>query len=163
MKSTDAESPDHSSTLHEVARAAVLPASFSALERTHSNPVGFVSALAHEIRNPLCNITLALELLNLTQLDEEQRQYAGVIMRGYARIKDLVSRLLTLDLAKEVNYEIYSLHDLLEDVLLVVKDRMQLKNITVTRDYAAKEQMVFMDPEKVKIAVANIVINAIEA
>jgi signal transduction histidine kinase len=163
MKSIAIGNRKYVSTLHPITRAAILSASFSALERTRHNPVGFVSALAHEIRNPLCNINLAVELLNLMQLDEEQRLYIEIIIRGSGRIKDLVSRLLTLDLAKEVNYEVYSLHHLLEEVLVMVKDRMLLKNISVSRGYAATEERVFMDPEKVKIAVTNIVINAIEA
>jgi len=125
--------------------------------------MGFVSALVHEIRNPLCNINLALEMLDLMKLDEEQRQYLGIIMRGSGRIKDLVSSLLTLDLAKEVNYEVYSLHHLLEEVLFMARDRILLKNISVTREYSATEHRVFLDAEKVKIAITNIVINAIDA
>jgi signal transduction histidine kinase len=144
-------------------RSAILSASFSALERTRSNPAGFVSALAHEIRNPLGNINLALELLNLTELDEEHRQYLEVIERGSGRIKDLVSRLLTLDLAEEVNYEVYSLHQLLEEVLVAARDRIVLKNISVTKEYTATEHRVFLDPERVKIALTNIVINAVDA
>jgi signal transduction histidine kinase len=163
MKPSAASHLTHNSPLRPTARATILSASFSALERSRIDPAGFISALAHEIRNPLCNINLALELLNLMQLDEEQRQYISIIMRGSGRIKDLVSRLLTVDLAKEINYEVYSLHYLLEEVLAIVRDRLSLKNISVTRDYAATEQRVYMDSEKVKIAITNIVINAIEA
>jgi signal transduction histidine kinase len=144
-------------------RSAYLSASFSALERTRNNPAQFVSALAHEIRNPLGNINLALELLDTIGLDEEQRQYLGVIERGAGRIKDLVSRLLTLDLAKEVNYEVYSLHQLLEEVVVAARDRIVMKNISVTREYTATDHRVFLDPERVKIALTNIVINAIDA
>ena len=163
MKQPTSNRRNYDSTRPPMARAAILSASFSALQRSRSNPAGFVSALAHEIRNPLCNINLALELLNLMQLDEEQRQYVDIIMRGSGRIKDLVSRLLTVDLAKEVYFEVYSLHHLLEEVLTIVQDRLVLKNISVSRDYAALEQRVYIDPEKVKIAITNIVINAIEA
>lgn len=163
MKSTAIINRKYSPTLHPITRSAIRSASISTLERTQNNPGEFVSALAHEIRNPLCNINLALELLNLTQLDEEQRQYLGIIMRGSGRIKDLVNRLLTLDPANEVNHEPYSLHLLLEEVLAGARDRMLLKHISVTREYTATAHRVFMDPEKVRIALTNIVINAIEA
>jgi signal transduction histidine kinase len=163
MKSTANLHRARSSIIYPTMRSAILSASFSALERTRSNPAGFVSALAHEIRNPLGNINLALELLNLTELDEEHRQYLEVIERGSGRIKDLVSRLLTLDLAEEVNYEVYSLHQLLEEVLVAARDRIVLKNISVTKEYTATEHRVFLDPERVKIALTNIVINAVDA
>jgi signal transduction histidine kinase len=171
MKSTAIIQDKNGPTLHHYARAAIRTAPFSTirtasipvLERTHNNPAGFVAALAHEIRNPLCNINLARELLELGKLDEEQRQYLGIITRGWGRINELVSRLLTLDLAREVDFEVYSLHQLLEEVLERTRDRMILKNITVTREYTAAAHKVFLDAEKVKIAITNIVINAIEA
>jgi signal transduction histidine kinase len=143
--------------------AAILSVPFSAPERIGNYPSEFVSALAHEIRNPLCTINLALEMLNMMELDEEKREYGSMIMRGSWRINDLVTKILTPDLAKEVNVEYYSLHKLLEEVLARVRDRMLLKNISVTREYTATEYRVLLDPEKVKIALTNIVINAIEA
>jgi signal transduction histidine kinase len=163
MRSTAIIQRKNGATLHHYARSAIRTASFSVLERTRANPAGFINALAHEIRNPLCNINLARELMELGKLDEEQRQYLGIIMRGCGRIDELVSRFLTLDLAKEAHFEVYSLHQLLDEVLLITRDRVLLKNISVTRDYTAKEHKVFLDAERVKIAITNIVINAIDA
>jgi len=163
MKPTAAIRNNHHLSLHPIAQSAIFSASFSALERTRSYPTGFVSALAHEIRNPLCTINLALEMLNMVELVEEKREYLSMIMRGSWRVNDLVTKMLTPDLAKEINTEFYSLHQLLEEVLARVRDRMVLKNISVTREYTATECRVLLDPEKVKIALTNIVINAIEA
>jgi signal transduction histidine kinase len=163
MKLTSITQHNHRPMLHPITRPAVFTASLLALERTRSNPAGFVSALAHEVRNPLGNIDLSLELLNLTGLDDEQRQYLSIITRASGRIKDLIDRLLRLDLATEVNSEVYSLHQLLEEVLVVARDRMSLKNVSVTREYSAIAHRVFLDPERVKIALTNIVINAIDA
>lgn len=153
----------HRSMLHPNTRSAITSASFSALERTRYNPAGFVSALAHEIRNPLCNINLALEMLHTMNIEEEQRQYFSIIGRGSGRINDLISRLLTLDPSEETHCEIYSIRQMLEDVLEIVSDRLLLKSISVAREYSAADQRVFMDAEKVKIAITNIVINAIDA
>jgi signal transduction histidine kinase len=143
--------------------AASLSTSFPALESIPAEANGFASALVHEIRNPLCTIGLALEMLNRMDIEEEQKQYLRMIERGAGRIKEVVSRLLTLNLTKEEDDEAYSLHQMLEEVLAVVKDRMLLKNISVRRDYAEMEHRVFLDAEKIKIALTNIMINAIEA
>ncbi|HLI93138.1 MAG TPA: histidine kinase dimerization/phospho-acceptor domain-containing protein, partial [Puia sp.] len=106
MKPTATISQNHSSLLHPIARSAILSASFSTPERTGTDPAGFVSALVHEIRNPLCTINLAIEMLSMMELDEEQKYYLSMIVRGSGRINELVSHLLTLDLAKETGNEV---------------------------------------------------------
>ena len=102
-------------------------------------------------------------MLIMKEADEEQRQYLGMIVRGTKRIKELVNRLLLQDAATVARNEVYSLHQLLEEALAGVRDRMLLKNISVIREYAAAEHSVFLDPERVTIALTNILINAIEA
>ena len=163
MKLTSTIQPNHRPTLRPITRSAVFSASLLALERTRNNPTEFVSALAHEIRNPLGNINLTLELLTLTKLDDEQRQYLSIIMRASGRIKEVSNRLLRIDQTAEVNFKVYSLHQLLDEVLVVASDQMSLKNISVMREYTAIAPRVFLDAERMKIALTNIVINAIDA
>lgn len=144
-------------------RSAILSPSLSVLYRTQAKPAGYITALAHEVRNPLCNINLALELLKTTNLDEEQMGYVNIIMRGGGRIKDLINKLLIADQPQESSSEFYSLHQLLEEVLTMAKDRILLKKIAVYRDYAATEYSVLLNKEEIKIALTNIVVNAIDA
>jgi signal transduction histidine kinase len=154
---------NRSSLLHSIAHSTIRTSTVVTRRKKSDNPAGFVSALAHEIRNPLCTINLALEMLIMKDADDEQRQYLGMIVRGTKRIKELVNRLLLQDAAKEVRNEVYSLHQLLEEALAGVRDRMFLNNISVTREYTAAEHCVFLDPERLTIALTNILINAIEA
>jgi signal transduction histidine kinase len=133
------------------------------LDRIKNKRPEYVSALVHEVRNPLCNIGLALEMLDLTNLDAEQREYLDIITRGSCRIKDLVNTLLRSGEIGECTPEICSLHQILEEVLTLVKDRMQFKKIAVCREYAATEHRVLLVKEKMKIALTNIITNAIDA
>jgi len=142
---------------------ATLPASFSVTNSAQNRHAGFSSALIHEIRNPLCNITLACDALNLTNLDEEQRTCVSIIARGSARINGLISTLLKFEKIESVKYELYSLQQLLEEVLIMAKDRILLKKIEVSREYAAPEHGILLDIAKMKIALINIVNNAIDA
>jgi signal transduction histidine kinase len=152
-----------SSGLHRFIRSSFFPSSFSALEKTRNNPAGYAGTVTHEIRNPLCNITLALEMLSLTNLDAEQIQYLDIISRGSVRIKELVNALLITDHITGDASGLYSLNQLLEEVLVMARDRISLKKITVIREYGATEQRVFLNSEKMKVALTNIVINAIDA
>jgi len=51
-------------------------------------------SLISEIRHPLTNISLAIDMLEVTTDDKEKELYIAVIKRNTARISDLVSRLL---------------------------------------------------------------------
>ncbi len=122
-----------------------------------------VTALTHEIRNPLANIYLALELLMPMVKDEEQEKYFNIIMRSSIRINDIVNDLLKSTPPIEIQLKEYSIHHLLDEVLSITDDRIMLKNIRVKKNYGAQNDKIISDWPKMKIAFTNIIINAIEA
>ena len=126
-------------------------------------PGQFAPALAHEVRNPLSNINLAVEMLQSMITDEEQKSYLDIILRASGRINDLVNDLLVYHQAAEVKPEKNCLQELLNDVLCMTADRLVLKNITVRKDYTALDCNILADKQKIKIALTNIIINAIDA
>lgn len=123
----------------------------------------FASALAHEVRNPLTNINLAVEMLKTTLKGDDQKLYLDIILRGSGRINDLVTDLLVLCQGDDLLPAKHSVHDLLDEVLAMTEDRIMLKNITVSREYTTVDCKVLVDKEKIKIALTNIIINAIDA
>ncbi|MGZ8518275.1 MAG: ATP-binding protein [Chitinophagaceae bacterium] len=127
------------------------------------NAEQFSSALAHEIRNPLATIKLAVEMLQSSILDIGQKKYLDIIMRSSARINDLIIELLKCSQADEVQTENHSICQLLDEVIEMAKDRIVLKNISVSKAYAAKDCKIVLNGQKMKIALTNIIINAIDA
>ncbi len=123
----------------------------------------FASALAHEVRNPLTNINLAVEMLKSTLKGDDQQIYLDIIMRGSDRINALVTDLLVSCQDDDQQPETHSFHLLLDEVLAMNKDRITLKNIAVRKDFTVADCKIFMDKEKMKIALTNIIINAIDA
>ncbi len=59
------------------------------------------SLLAHEVRNPLTNIDLAMEYLLAGVKDEEHKTYMDIIMRSSMRINELVNELIRCQRDKE--------------------------------------------------------------
>jgi signal transduction histidine kinase len=57
--------------------------------------VFFSSAIAHEVRNPLTNINLAIDMLTSTFLGTDQKIYVDIIKQASIRINGLVTELLT--------------------------------------------------------------------
>jgi signal transduction histidine kinase len=131
--------------------------------KAYDDTATFLPALAHEVRNPLSTINLAVEMLNLGALDEEQQQFMDIIARGSRRITELINRMLVSIQPDQVSSELYSLGQLLDDVLLMARDRILLKHITVRKEYTETQLGVLIDKEKMKIALSNIITNAIDA
>src|ERR1700722_5038640 len=95
--------------MHAFTRPAASSLSFVPPERTYNDNATLLPALAHEVRNPLSTINLAVEMLNLGTLDEEQRQFLDIIVRGSRRITELINRLLESSQTDEARSELYSL------------------------------------------------------
>lgn len=123
----------------------------------------FTAAMAHEVRNPLTNINLAVEMLKMSLSVRDQNTYLDIIMRSSARINELVNELLKYHNADEIQTEKHSICDLLDEVLTMAEDRIMLKNVTVWKQYAAQDCNVVLNRSNMKIALTNIVINAIDA
>lgn len=122
--------------------------------------------LAHEVKNPLTTILLSADQLHM-ELPESVLSESGdlidVIRRNCDRINHLVTQLLDSTRFTELDPKIHSINTLLDDALEQVKDRIDFKEITVQKQYQKDICDIHVDGEKVKIALINLIVNAIEA
>jgi len=125
--------------------------------------IPLVSVLVHELRNPLTNIMLTIHLLESKILDDNDRMYMDIIKRNSAKINDLINDLLNGQKKDEIQTEKHSIHQLLDEVIELANDRLALKNVIVKKNYVPYDLKVKMDKPKIKIALTNIIINAIDA
>ena len=123
--------------------------------------------IAHEVRNPLTNILLAVSQFKeeepVVAAAEDTALYTDIIERNCTRINQLITELLHSTRMIELHMEQYGINELVEKALLLAQDRLQLNEITVERHLVSPDVMVNADEEKVVIAFLNIIINAIEA
>ncbi len=122
-----------------------------------------VRTIAHEVRNPLNNITLSVDQMRIDARDENLQQYFDIILRNGKRISDLISELLYTSRPTENTLERQILQNILDDVIEASVDRITLKNIRLQISYPETKIEILADREKLMIALLNIVINAIEA
>jgi len=124
----------------------------------------FMLMLAHEVRNPLTNIGLALEGF-YAELPENNdfKDYLDIIKRNAKRIDNLVTQLLDSSKPTALNLKPCSMQEILRQTLEEAKDRLALKKIKLATSYSNDNDMVLIDAEKMQIALTNIVVNAVEA
>ena len=130
---------------------------------TNAPPTPFASFLAHELRNPLTNINLSIDMLEFSIKDKELKEYLEIIKRSSKRINILIAELLKCQQEDEIKEENHSLHQLLDEVLEMAHDRLMLKRIAIKKVYAKQDDTILMNRPKIKMALSNIIINAIDA
>ena len=120
--------------------------------------------IAHEIRNPLTNISLASEQIKVaSDNDEETTMLLEMINRNATRINQMISELLTSTRFALLQYSSVNINTLLDETIDLAKDRIELKHIQLKKDYSNPGCEVMADADKMKIAFLNIIVNAIEA
>jgi len=121
--------------------------------------------IAHEVRNPLTNIDLALTQIKdeIKNESEDIHFLADIIKRNSLRINQLITELLNATRIDDLNLSKNSFNELLDESLILAKDRIDLGNIQVVKNYTTDQCDIAVDKEKIKIAFLNIIINGIEA
>ncbi|MEO9485258.1 MAG: PAS domain S-box protein [Ekhidna sp.] len=121
--------------------------------------------IAHEVRNPLTNLTLALEQLKdeVPEELEDAELYFNIISRNADRIGKLITDLLNSSKPKELQLKRHSLNQLIEEALDLVKDRLNLQSMKLGKSLSEELPSIMLDGDQVKIALLNLFINAIEA
>jgi PAS domain S-box-containing protein len=120
--------------------------------------------IAHEVRNPLTNILLAVsQFKGETVSAEDSQVYVDIIERNCTRINQLITELLHSTRMIELNIGPHGINELTDKALALAQDRLQLNEINVKKDYLKQDVMIPADEDKVIIALLNIIINAVEA
>lgn len=125
----------------------------------------FARTIAHEIRNPLTNITLSMGQLKseIESCDDALDLYFDIVRRNCERINQLITELLKSTKPEELNFVQFPIRSLISETIALAADRIQLKEIELKEVYDHRSETILIDPEKVKIALLNIIINAVEA
>ncbi len=119
-------------------------------------------SIAHEVRNPLTNINLSIEHLD-GSTQEDHEMYVDIIRRNSERINQLITELLNSSKQTELKLARCSANKLLDDTLALATDRLQLKEIKLEKDYSNSDVEILVDADKIKTALLNLIINAVEA
>jgi PAS domain S-box-containing protein len=121
--------------------------------------------IAHEVRNPLTNLILALGELKdeMPENNDAVKLYGDIIGRNASRIEQLIDEMLTSSKPKELKLELTDVSEILDETLVLAMDRINLNQIKLEKHVEDKLPRLLVDKQKLKIALLNILINAVEA
>ena len=149
--------------LHNARRCADLQRSTQARDR-------FFSAMSHDLRTPIAAIVGYSELLSdgiVGELTEKQHEMVERISQVAAHLSDLVDGIL--DLAKldagrvQLQPEPVVLRQLLQEAALAVEPQAEQKGLRLKLELdGAHEEVVKVDPVRVKQVVVNLLSNAVK-
>ena len=121
--------------------------------------------VAHEVRNPLTNIHLAIEQLQdeTEGLEEQTEPFFKIIDRNLIRIGKLIKEMLESSQKRELNLVPCDMVDIVNSVLRSVNDRLELQEMKSSVDLDHDLPLVMADRELLGLAITNIAVNAVEA
>lgn len=127
--------------------------------------LGLLSAeIAHEIRNPLTVIKLLFGSLGL-QYDEAdpRNKDTQIITEKINQLEEIVSKVLSFGKAPEDLHTVWSIDELIQDTLLLVRLKMQQHRIVLIHKKTNAPIMVNASKGQLQQVFLNLIINAAEA
>jgi signal transduction histidine kinase len=119
--------------------------------------------LAHEIKNPMTAIGTFIQMLPQKYDDEEFRtEFYEIAMEETARINNLIAELMDLAKTRESHFELNDVNELIDKMILLTSPQSHSKHIDIVRNYDPDMGQVWIDPEKIKEVILNLLSNAID-
>jgi len=124
------------------------------------------AGVAHDVRNPLN----AIKLLSSQALDEAESagdangaaKALRTIRSEVDRLEDIVSGFLSLAKEEELRKEIQPLDPILDECLNLVRKDAETRGVRLAGELRARDVELALDAKKLKRAVLNVLINALE-
>ncbi len=120
------------------------------------------TGIAHEVRNPLSGIAIALEMMRDDTTNPEHKQTCTDILQEIDRLDRIIRELLKLGRPSRLNLIECSPNEIVDRALSLVSFRAREKGIVVEKRLGCRE-LFFVDYEQIEQVVLNLLINGIEA
>ena len=120
--------------------------------------------IAHEIRNPLMVIRLLFDSLELEDAgDENKNKDLAMIREKLDDLNQIAGRILDFGKSRESFRKTFSLGEIVEEVALLVRLKLEQSHVVLNIDGAVEEILVFVDKGQLQQALLNLILNALVA
>lgn len=123
--------------------------------------LGMLAAgMAHEIKNGMVAIKTFLDLLLEKNPDAELGE---IVRHELQRINTIATQMLRIATPNPAGYETMRIHEIVDRSLRLLEPQINLKAITVKKDYCSAPDTVFGDGAQLQQVFMNLFLNALEA
>jgi len=126
----------------------------------------FTSGIAHELNNPLNNISITAEALMLNYADvltPEITDMIDDIETQADRASQVVKNLLEFSRTKRLGLKDLAIREVLENTLNLVKNQLTVAQIEIEKDIASDLPLIHGKQQDLQQAFVNIFLNAVQA
>ena len=120
-----------------------------------------VARVAHEIRNPLVSLGGFAKRLE-KRLDGGLKEYADIIAKEVGRLEMILNEILGFVKEARVTKETVNAGGILEEVIAPLQAEIEDKGVVFVKEFGEPIE-IFVDPNRMKDALLNILRNAVQA
>ena len=124
----------------------------------------FSAGIAHEIRNPLANISASAQFcLSKYEVDKNMKKHFDVILRNTESANRIIKELLDFSSPRETELVTGNITEVLKRVCELVKTRCTKHNVELIQKFRDDLPKIPLNEKKLEEAFMNFLSNAIEA
>jgi two-component system phosphate regulon sensor histidine kinase PhoR len=148
--------------------AYVINVSFEKLAEASRIRTEFVRIVSHQLRSPITNLSWAIDSLmagDLGRIEKSQLEYFKILKENSSRMKELIKDLLITSRIEEgtlpIKKEKVSLIEITKNLISQFLPFARASNVEIKFDFDKNLPEVFTDPNQIKVAIENLLDNAI--
>jgi two-component system phosphate regulon sensor histidine kinase PhoR len=148
--------------------AYLINISFEKLAEASRIRTEFVRIVSHQLRSPITNLSWAIDSLmagDLGRIEKSQLEYFKILKENSSRMKELIKDLLITSRIEEgtlpIKKEKVSLIEITKNLISQFLPFARASNVEIKFDFDKNLPEVFTDPNQIKVAIENLLDNAI--
>ncbi len=122
------------------------------------------SMVAHDLRNPLSTVKMAVQILSRhTRDNQEAKEFGQIALEQIRYMEDILSDMLTFSRPDALSSEWISVDKLLEGAIGVSQKKIEQSGAQVFVDIQAGLPTLYGDPSKLRQVFSNLIVNSVQA
>ena len=122
------------------------------------------AGIAHEIRNPLSNITASAQLcMSEYKLPEPVKKYLQIVLRNAQNANLIIKDLLDLAKPNEISFKFNSIRKVILSACSLIRPKCSKQGVRLTQRISRRLPSILLDEKRLEEVFLNFILNALDA